>query len=182
MFSIYEWEHPRRDTKLTCGHKPTDKTYKVILSVCGHDLMVLPQAIETAFQAKPTKPSLLYRLWHWCFGKKPKQPPRALEHRHSYPERKVNPMSQMKRYTVKARAGLQLDCGHTIAAGQTLVVTSVYTCEQESSWPLTVLMACFQVLQQEQAAPQPKPVQKIQATRNVYTHNGYHQPQPNLAA
>jgi len=91
-------------------------------------------------------------------------------------------MSQVKRYTVKAKDGLQLDCGHTIKAGDPLVVTSVYTCEQESSWPLTVLMACFQVLQQEQAAPQPKPVQKIQVTRNVYSSNGYHQPQPNSAA
>ena len=155
MFYIYEWEKPRRDAKLTCGHKPTGKAYKVILSVCREDLMLLPQAIEVALQAKQANPSLLYRLWHWCFGKKPSKPlPRAIEHRHSYPERKVNSMSQVKRYTVKAQDGLQLDCGHAVKAGDTLVVTSVYTCEKESSWPLTVLMACFQVLQQEQAAPQ----------------------------
>src|SRR2546421_11635592 len=81
-FYIYEWEHPRRDTKLTCGHKPTGKTYKVILSACHEDVMVLPQAIETALQAKPTKPALLYRLWHWCFGKKAKpSAPRVLDHR-----------------------------------------------------------------------------------------------------
>ena len=86
-------------------------------------------------------------------------------------------MSQVKRYTVKAKEGLQLDCGHTIKAGETLVVTRVYTCEQESSWPLTVLMACFQVLQQAQAVSQPQPGKKIQA-KNVYTYtNGYHQPQ-----
>lgn len=91
-------------------------------------------------------------------------------------------MSQVKRYTVKAKEGLQLDCGHTIKAGDTLVVTSVYTCEYESSWPLTVLMACFQILQQRQADPQPAPVNKIQATKTVYTYNGYHQPHPNLSA
>ena len=87
-------------------------------------------------------------------------------------------MSQVKRYTVKAKEGLQLDCGHFINAGETLIVTSIYTCPQESSWPLTVLMACLQVLQQQQAAPQPAPVNKIQATKNVYAYpNGYHQPQ-----
>lgn len=146
--------------------------------------MGLPQAIEVAFQAKPVKPSLLYQLWHWCFGKKAKKPlPSVKEHGHSYPGRQVmNPMSQVKRYTVKAQEGLHLDCGHFLKAGENLVVTSVYTCEQESSWPLTVLMACFKVLQQEQAAPQSAPVKKSQATRNVYTYNGYPQPQPNPAA
>jgi hypothetical protein len=178
-FYVYEWEQPRRGTKLTCGHKPTGKAYKVILSVCQADLMVLPQAIEAALQAKPANPSLLYRFWQWCFAKKAKKPlPSVKEQRHSYPERTVNPMSQVKRYTVKAKDGLQLDCGHQATAGSLLYVTSVYHCAQEKDWPLTILMACFQVLQQDQAAPQPKPVKKIQAT-NVYTYtytNGYHQP------
>ncbi len=178
MFYIYEWERPRRDTKLTCGHKPTGKAYKVIISVCREDLTVLPQALEGALQAKPVNPSRLYRLWHWCFGKKPTKPqPRALEHRQAIPERQVNSMAQVKRYTVKAQAGLHLDCGHFIQSGENLVVTRIYTCEKESNWPLTVLMACLQVLQQEKVAPQPNPVPKTYAARNVYTYaQGYHQP------
>ena len=83
-------------------------------------------------------------------------------------------MSQVKRYTVKAQEGLHLDCGHFIKAGENLVVTSVYTCEKESNWPLTVLLACLQVLQQ-QATPQPDSVNKTSATKNVYTFNGHHQ-------
>lgn len=176
MFYIYEWERPKQDAKLTCGHKPTGKVYKVILSVCREHLMVLPQAIEVALAAKQAKPSLLYRLWHYCWGEKPTKPlPRAREHRKSALERQVNPMSQVKRYTVKAQEGLHLDCGHFIKSGENLVVTSVYTCEKESNWPLTVLLACLQVLQQQQAAPQPTSVNKTPATKNVYTFNGYHQ-------
>lgn len=79
-------------------------------------------------------------------------------------------MSQIKRYTVKAQEGLHLDCGHFIKSGENLVVTSVYTCEKESNWPLTVLLACLQVLQQQPAAPQPTTVQKPHPVRNVYTY------------
>lgn len=84
-------------------------------------------------------------------------------------------MSQVKRYTVKAQEGLHLDCGHFIQSGENLIVTSVYTCEKGSNWPLTVLLACLQVLQQRQAAPQPNSVNKIPVTKHVYTFNGHHQ-------
>lgn len=179
MFYIYEWQ-PRRETKLACGHTTTKgKAYKVMISVCQDDVACLPQAIKASLQAQQqaqqANPSLLYRLWHYCWGKKPMKPvPRALERRKASLERKVNPMSQVKRYTVKAQEGLHLDCGHFIKAGENLVVTSVYTCEKESNWPLTVLLACLQVLQQ-QAIPQPDPVNKTSATKNVYTFNGHHQ-------
>jgi hypothetical protein len=182
MFYIYEWQ-PRRETKLACGHTTSKgKAYKVMISVCQDDVACLPQAIKASLQAQQqaqqANPSLLYRLWHRCFGKKPtKSLPRVIEHRKASPERKVNPMSQVKRYTVKAQEGLHLDCGHFINAGEVLIVTSVYSCPQEGNWPLTVLMACLQVLQQQQADLQPKPVNKTDTTKNVYTYpNGYHQP------
>ena len=80
-------------------------------------------------------------------------------------------MAQVKRYTVKAQEGLHLDCGHFIHSGENLVVTSVYTCEKESNWPLTVLLACLQVLHQQQAVPQPTTVNKPHPRRNVYTYD-----------
>lgn len=84
-------------------------------------------------------------------------------------------MPQVKKYT--AKQGLHLDCGHTIKAGETLVVTSVYTCEQESRWPLTILLACLQLLQQkQQTVSQPVSVEQRQATKNVYRYNGHQQP------
>jgi hypothetical protein len=82
-------------------------------------------------------------------------------------------MPQVKRYT--AKQGLHLDCGHRIKAGETLVVTSVYTCQQEGRWPLTILLGCLQVLQQQQAVKQPVGKQSTPVTKNVYT-NGSPQP------
>ncbi len=51
-------------------------------------------------------------------------------------------MAQTKRYT--AKKDLRLDCGHTIKAGETFVVTSIYSCEKDADWPLGVLRAAFE--------------------------------------
>lgn len=85
-------------------------------------------------------------------------------------------MSQVKRYTVKAKDGLQLDCGHTLKAGETLVVTSVYTCEKEQHWPLTILLACLQVLSRNQTATQPGSGTISATTRNVYAYRSQSKP------
>jgi hypothetical protein len=73
-------------------------------------------------------------------------------------------MPQVKRFKAK-QALANLDCGHAINEGDTLVVTSVYTCEQEANWPLTILMACFHVLKQKQAAKQPAAAQTKQPVK-----------------
>jgi hypothetical protein len=52
-------------------------------------------------------------------------------------------MPKVKDYTAKQE--LTLDCGHTVKAGETYHVTSVFTCARELRWPLNILMACFAV-------------------------------------
>lgn len=59
-------------------------------------------------------------------------------------------MAQTKRFTAKQE--LKLDCGHTVKTGESFQVTHVYTCEQEGSWPLKILLACFTVWQQQRLA------------------------------
>ena len=51
-------------------------------------------------------------------------------------------MAQVKRFS--AKKDLRLDCGHTIKAGETFVVTSIYACEKDAQWPLGVLRAAFE--------------------------------------
>lgn len=51
-------------------------------------------------------------------------------------------MAQVKRFT--AKKDLQLDCGHSIKAGETFVVTSIYSCEKDAEWPLGVVRAAFE--------------------------------------
>jgi len=58
-------------------------------------------------------------------------------------------MAQTKHF--KAKRELKLDCGHMVKTGESFKVTSTYTCEQESDWPLKILLACFKVLQQQQS-------------------------------
>ena len=83
-------------------------------------------------------------------------------------------MPQVKRYQAKQR--LQLDCGHTIQRGETLVVTSVYTCAQEGSWPLTILLGCLRVLQQPQTVKLPVAKPPTSFTKRVYTNGDPHRP------
>ncbi|MBI4785848.1 MAG: hypothetical protein HY782_02240 [Chloroflexi bacterium] len=39
-------------------------------------------------------------------------------------------MPQVKRY--QAKKDLKLDCGHTVKAGETFVVTKTFTCEEDA--------------------------------------------------
>lgn len=183
MYFISVWE-PKYDAQLICGHSAPagQKAYKLIIGVCQQDVACLPQAIKVAIQAQKeqayhARQSLLYRLWHWCFGaKRKKTVPQtaAHEHKESSTERGWKSMPQVKTYT--AKQDLHLDCGHRIKAGEALVVTSVYTCPQEGSWPLTILLGCLQVLQQQQAVKQPVGKKSMHVTKNVYTNGSPHQP------
>lgn len=69
-------------------------------------------------------------------------------------------MPQVKTYT--AQQAMRLDCGHTIQAGARFQVTRVFTCDQEGSWPLRILMACFTAIRHKQR-PQPAPTPKPQS-------------------
>jgi len=51
-------------------------------------------------------------------------------------------MPQVRRLT--AKRSLKLDCGHIVCPGQTFLVTSIFTCEKDRSWPLVILRASFQ--------------------------------------
>lgn len=53
--------------------------------------------------------------------------------------------------TFKATRTLKLDCGHTVKEGESFVMTNLFTCGKEGAWPLTILMACFQVMQEKRA-------------------------------
>jgi hypothetical protein len=44
--------------------------------------------------------------------------------------KEVNSMAQSKRF--KAKKDLKLDCGHTIKAGESFVVTRVFSCEEDA--------------------------------------------------
>lgn len=70
-------------------------------------------------------------------------------------------MPQVKEYTAKRE--LRLDCGHTVQAGDTYAVTSVFTCKREGSWPRRILMACFDVARRKQTntvSAKPDPVRE----------------------
>src|SRR5687767_3809051 len=105
MYFISVWE-PKYDADLICGHTAPagKKAYKLMIGVCQQDVACLPQAIKAAIQAQQAQahyvqPSLLYRLWHWCFGarrKKTAPQPAAYEHKGSPSERRWNPMPQVK--------------------------------------------------------------------------------------
>ncbi len=58
-------------------------------------------------------------------------------------------MSQMKRF--QAKMDLKLDCGHTIRAGESFVVTRFFRCEKDAELPLGILRT-----NQEAAGSQPK--------------------------
>lgn len=176
MLRINEWQ-VKKEQKLACGHTVTGGTvsYTISLIVCAEDATCLPQMIQACFQSLKTQsqalwhPPLLYRLWHFLWGKKPKQgrsdPPQRglLGAVTSLPDEEHSlSMAQTKRFT--AHRELKLDCGHTAKAGEIFQVTSIYTCQQEGTWPMRILLACFAVLNQQQAAKSATQVGKAPTT------------------
>jgi hypothetical protein len=166
MMYITEWT-PTFPVQVICGHTISagQKACKLTISVCRDDVACLPQAIKAALNTPPQpghKPSFLFRLWHWCFGTKAKKT--TMQQATSVQTRKC-----------VAKREIRLDCGHTAKAGSAVWENRLYTCQRESEWPLAVLAACMQLLQQKQAASQPESVKKTYAARNVYAFNGHHQ-------
>jgi hypothetical protein len=70
-------------------------------------------------------------------------------------------MPQSKSYT--AHRPLRLDCGHSVNAGESFIVTRVFSCAQEANWPLRILLACFAVIQQKRSGPRGLPAMHPQA-------------------
>ncbi len=77
MLQIKEWQ-AKKPMQLACGHTvPTGTTaYTITIFVCQAEASCLPQAIKACFTAQKQQaavtagqPSLLYKLWHICFGK-----------------------------------------------------------------------------------------------------------------
>jgi len=135
MLTLYEW-CPTYNAKALCGHTIAagTKGFKLSLAVCAQHATWLPQkALREAILAEhePKQPSLLYRFWHWCFGKRSKPRPPA----------KQPPFPPKEPVVMCA-------------------------CANHSTWPLSVLLACMQVLQQ--TAPQSR--KPIHRQRNVYTY------------
>lgn len=166
MLRINEWQ-VKSEQKLACGHTVARGTvsYTISFVVCPDDVTCMPQMIQACFQSLKTQsqalwhPPLLYRLWHFLWGKKQKQG-RSESNQvglvgavTSLPEEDYpNTMAQTKRFT--ARRELTLDCGHTVKAGEVFQVTSTYTCQQEGNWPLRILLACF-AAQKQQSVTKP---------------------------
>lgn len=48
-------------------------------------------------------------------------------------------MLQIKR--LQAKNDLELDCGHTIKAGESFILTTVFSCERDVKWPLAIMRA-----------------------------------------
>lgn len=175
MLRISEWQ-VKQEQKLACGHTVDGgaSSYTIMLVVCREDATCLSQMIQACFDSLRSntqtswQPPLLYRLWHYLWGKKPHQahpqanPPALVEAVINSPnESEVIPMAQTKRFT--AQRELKLDCGHMVKTGEPFQVTSIYTCHQEGSWPLKILLACFTVLRQQQAVKSATPPEKSQS-------------------
>lgn len=155
MLRIHEWP-VKRAQRLACSHRvePGSEAYMVTLVVCGHDVARTTQACVQGLRMlrqEPWRPSLLYRLWHFLWGKKkPKTQARShLAQASDTPRR--TPLGQTQ--CCIARQTLHLDCGHTVKAGESYQFTNLYTCGQEGVWPLTVLLACVRLWQQLSAVP-----------------------------
>jgi hypothetical protein len=74
MLRINEWQ-VKRIQRLACGHTVNRGAvaYSITFVVCAHDVAQTTQACTQALQARrqePWRPSLLYRLWHFLWGKK----------------------------------------------------------------------------------------------------------------
>jgi hypothetical protein len=63
-------------------------------------------------------------------------------------------MPKVKDYI--ATKELTLDCSHTVKAGDTYHVTSVFTCARELRWPLNILLACFAVARRKESRGTPQ--------------------------
>lgn len=165
MITIYEWK-PTFPVKAICGHTilAGQKACKLTILVCRDDVACLPQAIRAALKAQrqaAQKPSLLYLLWHWCFGTKPKQsliPLRTQKPRKHHP---ADPkMALNGRHPTKTR-GWEWNSSSDHG-------------EKETPWLLTLLLACLQVLSQKQTDRQPVSLRKPQAPKNVFRYAGHH--------
>ncbi len=53
-------------------------------------------------------------------------------------------MTQVKRF--QASKPLRLDCGHNVKEGDTVVMTTTFSCESDADWPLSVLRASFEAV------------------------------------
>ena len=163
MMYITEWT-PTFPVQVICGHTISagQKACKLTISVCRDDVACLPQAIKAALNTPPQQgktSSFLFRLWHRCFGTRPKKTPV-----------RQNAPGRMRKCV--ARRKLRLDCGHIVKAGSAVWENRLYTCQQEGEWSPAVLAACLRVLQQKQAASQPESVNKTYAAKNIYTFKG----------
>lgn len=166
MITIYEWQPPY-ETQAVCGHTIAagQKACKLTIAVCRDDVACLPQAIKAALrsqQQQAQNPSLLYRLWHMCFGTTVKPsliPLRTQEPKKYHP---ADPKTGLNgRHPTKTR-------------GQEWNSSSDHG-EKETRWLLTLLLACLQVLPQKQTDRQPVSVRKPQAPKNVFRYAS-HQP------
>ena len=167
MIFISEWR-PTYDTQVVCGHTVAagQKACRLSIAVCRNDVACLPQAISAALKAPKQhtdKPSLLYRLWHRCFGRKPKKS--------SVP---LNAGGRMQRRT--ARQETRLDCGHTVKAGSVVWESRLYTCQQEGSWSMALLAASVLVLNKRTADKQPDLVQTRRTAGTIYQYAPSNQP------
>jgi hypothetical protein len=162
MIHISPWT-AKYETEMICSHVATvgQQAYKLTIPVCREHVACLPQALKAALQQErpvTQQPSLLYRLWHKCFGTRPK--PNALNQ---------GTYERMRKWT--AKQAVRLDCGHTVRQGAPVWQGQFYVCQHESNWRLAVLAVCAFVLRQEQAAPQPRPGLKTKPDTT-----GLHQP------
>ena len=145
MFRINEWQM-RREQKLSCGHtaEQGSTAFAITLVVCEHDVARTTETcVRTleSMRAEPWKPSFLYQLWHFLWGKKRQKKLASTNLSHALDTKRGTPLGKTTCFI--ARQKLTLDCGHTVKAGELYRFTSVYTCGQEGVWPLTVLLSCF---------------------------------------
>lgn len=164
MITIHEWRPPY-ETQAVCGHTIAagQKACKLTIAVCRDDVACLPQAIKASLrsqQQQAQKPSLLYRLWHTCFGATVKQRLISLSTEEPSKHHPVRPQTGLNsRHPMKTR-------------GREWNSSSDHG-EKERRWLLTLLLACLQVLPQKQTDRQPVSVRKPQAPKNVFCYAGH---------
>lgn len=153
MLRVNKWQM-KRPQKLSCGHSAEqgDTAFAVTLLVCEHDLSRTTAACVHALKEmrqESWRPSLLYRLWHFLFGRKNRK---TQAHRGISFEENPKQLSLLgqTRYFI-ARRDIALDCGHTVKSGELYQFTNFYSCEQESACPSAVLLSCLPILPQSSA-------------------------------
>lgn len=152
MLRINQWQM-KQEQKLICGHiaKQGTTAYAITFVVCGDDVSRTTQASVHTLQSmrqEPWRPSVLYQLWHGLWGNKRQQADINMEPQVANLEGSL-PLGQTTGFIAPRR--IQLDCGHTVNAGDMYHVTSVYTCGREGAWPLKILLSCFKFLQKPSA-------------------------------